>query len=230
MSVPSLPLVLDDSVNQTSKTREAVELLKRFGLWEDVERVQKSYQVRTGRAKVRGKRHRRGRGPLFVVGEGSETLCRALRNIPGVESVNVKRLNISLLAPGGHLGRLTVFTEGALKALNDEFGSFNGSARYRKGYTLRREVVSNPDITSIINSDGVQSVLRDKKVVRALHTRQKKNPLKNKALMEQLNPFQKTLRAKRVKKITKDKKVCDASRTKALKFLAKIEEKIEEKQ
>jgi len=39
MNVPSLPLVLGNEVNTVSKTKEAVELLKRFGLWEDVERV-----------------------------------------------------------------------------------------------------------------------------------------------------------------------------------------------
>lgn len=41
------------------------------------------------------------KGPLFVVNDESESLMRALRNIPGVDVVNVKRLNIRLLAPGG---------------------------------------------------------------------------------------------------------------------------------
>lgn len=64
-------------------------------------------------------------------------------------------MNIRLLAPGGHFGRLTVFTENAFKVLSKEFGSANGSAENKKGYTLRREVLSNPDISSIINSDAV---------------------------------------------------------------------------
>jgi len=108
---------------------------------------------------------------LFVVSDDSNALVRALRNVPGVDTVNVNRLNIRLLAPGGHMGRLTVYTEAAMKALANEFGSFNGSALNKKGYTLRREVLSNPDVSSIINSDAVQSVLRDKKSNKVLHPR-----------------------------------------------------------
>lgn len=171
MKVPSLPLVLDNSVNTVSKTREAVELLQRFGLWEDVERVRASYKVRTGRSKVRGGRHTQRKGPLVVVGDDSASLVRALRNVPGVDTVNVRRLNIRLLAPGGHMGRLTVYTESAMRALAEEFGSHNGSAPNKRGYTLRREVLSNPDVSSIINSDAVQSVLRDKRTPRVLHPR-----------------------------------------------------------
>lgn len=112
-----------------------------------------------------------------------------MRNIPGVDTVHVSRLNIRLLAPGGQLGRLTVFTQGALQKLGAEFGNVNGGS-IRKNFRLKREVITNPDINAIINSDEIQSVLRDKKKNVVLHPRQKKNPLKNKDLMDKLNPFQ----------------------------------------
>lgn len=63
-------------------------------------------------------------------------------------------MNIRLLAPGGQLGRFTVFTQGALSKLGAEFGNFNGCT-VRKGYRLKREMIRNPDIAAIINSDEI---------------------------------------------------------------------------
>ena len=154
-------------------------MLNLIGANEDVQRVVKGMSIRSGKGKVRAGRYRKKKGPLFVVTDESESLVRALRNIPGVDVVNVKRLNIRLLAPGGQLGRFTVYTSSAMKELANQFGSFNGEAPAKKGYTLKREVLRNPDISSIINSDEIQSVLRNKKANHNLHLRMKRNPLRN---------------------------------------------------
>jgi large subunit ribosomal protein L4e len=89
---------------------------------------------------------------LVVVNDEGESLTRALRNIPGVDIVHVQRLNIRYLAPGGQLGRFTIYTQSALNEIGKLFGSKLGCAE-KKDYRLQREVVSNPDINSIINSD-----------------------------------------------------------------------------
>jgi len=101
MNVPQVPLVLSDEVNKISKTKNAIEMLKRFGIYDDVERVMRAHKMRAGRGKVRGRRYVKRKGPLFVVNDDSETLTRALKNIPGVEVLHVERLNIRALAPGG---------------------------------------------------------------------------------------------------------------------------------
>lgn len=55
--------------------------------------------------------------------------------------------------------------------------------------------ITNPDVTRIINSDEIQSVVRPAgpKVQKRPWT-QKKNPLVNKAILFRLNPYAKTLR------------------------------------
>jgi len=53
--------------------------------------------------------------------------------------------------------------------------------------------LTNPDIAKIINSDAVQSVVRNRKENRPLHSKQKKNPLKNTVAMERLNPHSNVL-------------------------------------
>lgn len=44
------------------------------------------------------------RGPL-VVYNADQGIKRAFGNLPGVELLNVDRLNLLKLAPGGHMGR-----------------------------------------------------------------------------------------------------------------------------
>lgn len=55
--------------------------------------------------------------------------------------------------------------------------------------------IANPDVTRLINSDEIQSVVRPagQKIQKRPWT-QKKNPLINKAVLFRLNPYAKTLR------------------------------------
>jgi large subunit ribosomal protein L4e len=206
-NLPQLPLVLDNQVNLISKTKDAMNMLKSFGLYDDIQRVVKAKALRPGRGKMRNRRFKKRRGPLVVVDNEAQALERALRNIEGVDVLNVNRLNIRNLAPGGQLGRLLVFTEGALAELKQQFGSLRGSGTVRKNYLLRREVISNPDISQIINSNEVQKSLRAKRTSKVIHTRQRKNPFRNKKHMDYLNPFSKQLREQRTKGATKTKKI-----------------------
>merc|ERR1712060_413137 len=115
-------------------------------------------------------------------------IVRAFRNIPGVETACVSRLNLLKLAPGGVFGRFLIFTEGAFKKLNEIYGSLKGGAPLKKGYHLPRAQMENADIARIINSTEVQSVLRPmKEAPKKLVA--KKNPLKNKMVMAKLNPY-----------------------------------------
>jgi len=223
MSAPQLPLILDDTVGQVTKTRDAIAMLRAIGAWEDVRRVMANKQLRAGKGKMRDRRHKWRRGPLFVVDEGCESLRRALRNINGADICNVNRLNIRQLAPGGHLGRFCIWTQSAFNALERHFGSGKGVASTKKGYRLQNDVVTSADLSGLINSDAIQSVVRDQKpqVKRSKGTRA--NPLRNRRAMEKLNPYSKVLREMRKKeagvkrKITKADRKTKATRSRASK-------------
>jgi large subunit ribosomal protein L2 len=45
-------------------------------------------------------------------------MISAFRNIPGVDTVRASDLNVEHLAPGTHPGRLTLWTESAVKAID----------------------------------------------------------------------------------------------------------------
>jgi len=129
------------------------------------------------------------KGPLIIYGDKTEDFKSNARNLPGVDTCHYSRLNILQLAPGGHLGRFVIFTEDAFKALNGLFGSNKAECTDKKGYHINRTVMNCADISRIINSDQVQSKLREQRTSIRVHDKTKKNPLKNKKMMQKLNPW-----------------------------------------
>lgn len=229
LKVPQFPLVLDNEVGQISKTKDAVALLKRFGAYEDVIRCVNAKKTRAGKGKLRNRQYKLRRGPLFVVNDESVALGRALRNIPGVNIIHVKRLNIRHLAPGSQVGRFAIYTEAAFRELENQFGSFKAPGQARKQFVLKKEVIANSDIAGIINSDEIQRVLRTKRNTTVLHYKQKKNPLKNKGEMKKLNPFAPILREKKAKELAQKTKKIRKTRKEFTKKSASVIRAVEEK-
>jgi len=184
--------------------------LKALGAWDDVKRVVAAKKMRAGKGKLRGKRFKARRGLLLVAHNGCESLRRAVRNVPGVDMCNVNRLNLRQLAPGGHLGRFCLWTQSAFTSLEAHFGSGKGVAGLKKGYKLQQEVVSSADLSNLINSDAVQSVLKDKQPSLRKVNGQKKNPLRNAKQMAKLNPYSTVLKGLRQKVAGQKKKITKA--------------------
>lgn len=195
-TVPEVPLVVSSKTFEggaLAKTSAAVSLLKALGAGPDVVKVQKSRKLRAGKGKMRGRRFRQRRGPLVVYNpdvDGKE-LARAFRNIPGVETSSVFALNLLQLAPGGHLGRFVIWTSSAFAALDEVYGSTTSPSTLKKDFLLPSNLVSNADITRLINSDEVQKVLREPKGYANTKRSavQKKNPLRNRQVLLRLNPY-----------------------------------------
>ena len=192
-NVPELPLVVENLNAETTKT--LLGTLNRLGAGEDLRRSRNSKKVRTGQGKMRNSRYVLRKGPLVVYGDENNLVKRTARNLPGVETVSVHRLSLLQLAPGGHLGRFIIWTRDAFKALNKIFGNYRAKGIEKGGYVLNRNVMTCADLARIINSDQVQSKLRQVRTHRVLHDKQKRNPLKNRGLMNRLNPHDKVRRA-----------------------------------
>ncbi|KAF7113526.1 hypothetical protein RHSIM_RhsimUnG0118900 [Rhododendron simsii] len=191
--VPEIPLVVGDSAEGIEKTQTAIKALKQVGAYADAEKAKDSQAIRPGKGKMRNRRYISRKGPLIVYGTEGSKLVKAFRNIPGVEVVNVERLNLLKLAPGGHLGRFVIWTKSAFEKLDSIYGSVDKVSEKKRGYLLPRAKMVNADLPRIINSDEVQSVVRPikKEVKRAP---MKKNPLKNLNAMLKLNPYAKAAR------------------------------------
>lgn len=177
-TVPELPLVVN-SLNGSS-TSGLLSNLKNLGAMDDLTRVRQSKRTRAGIGKMKNTRFTLRKGPLIIYGDESPMVKRAARNLPGVEVCNVNRINLLQLAPGGHLGRFTIFTKDAFEALDKIFGSYTTASEVKSGWSLGRNMMACADLARIINSDQVQSKLRQVRTNLRAHEKTKKNPLKNK--------------------------------------------------
>uniref|UniRef100_A0A6G1SNJ4 60S ribosomal protein L4 n=1 Tax=Aceria tosichella TaxID=561515 RepID=A0A6G1SNJ4_9ACAR len=200
-SVPELPLVVSDKVQEISKTKQAVSFLKSINAWADVEKVYKSRRMRAGKGKMRNRRRIQRRGPLVIYGN-DQGVTRAFRNIPGVDCVPVEKMNLLKLAPGGHVGRFIIWTESAFQALDKLYGTWKQAAKDKKGYNLPMPKMGNTDLTRLIKSEEIRKVLRpaQKKVVRRVR---RLNPLRNQKAMLRLNPYAAVLKRNAILTIQK---------------------------
>jgi large subunit ribosomal protein L4e len=112
-----LPVVVDDEIQSLTKTKDVVDMLAAMGFEADLVRA-KEKKVRAGRGKMRGRYYQKKVGLLLVIAEDNG-IGQAARNVPGMDVATIDELNAEMLAPGTHAGRLTLWTEGAMKLLTE---------------------------------------------------------------------------------------------------------------
>lgn len=175
--VPEVPLVLDSSIESSTKTSAAKDVLAAVGALDDVDKAGNSKKIRAGKGKMRNRRYTMRRGPLVIYAE-NDGIERAFRNLPGVELCCVSRLNLLQLAPGGHMGRFCVWSQAALEALDKIYGE--------DGKRIPTAAMTNADLARLINSDEIQSVLNPAKPQSGIYE-PKANPLRSIAALEKLD-------------------------------------------
>lgn len=109
------PFIIDSAFEKLNKTSEAKNTLNTLGFSDELERslIKK---VKSGIGKLRGRKYRRKKSVLIIVGEDCP-LLKTAKNISGVDVVKVNALNAELLAPGAMPGRLTLWTVNAIDTL-----------------------------------------------------------------------------------------------------------------
>ncbi|HOE52798.1 MAG TPA: 50S ribosomal protein L4 [Methanomassiliicoccales archaeon] len=115
----TLPVVIEDRLEGIESTTDVLAALRNVGVSDDIARAKDGIRIRAGRGKMRGRPYRMPRSLLLVVSVHDAAVVKGARNLPGVEVAYADRLNPGLLAPGGMPGRLTVFTESALKKIGE---------------------------------------------------------------------------------------------------------------
>merc|ERR1712001_44086 len=186
-NIPEVPFVVSDKVQSFQKTKEAVVFLNKIKAWTDIEQVYKSKRFRAGKGKMRDRKRIQKKGPL-VIYDQDQGLTKAFRNIPGVDTIQVDNLNLLKLAPGGHVGRFCIWTEGAFKKLDALYGTWRKASTSKASWNLPQPKMANTDLSALLKSEAIRKVLRapNRKVKRSVV---KTNPLKNIRTMLQLNPY-----------------------------------------
>jgi len=110
---PEFPLIVESKIS-TLKTKELRKSLKDI-LGESLFEIAiKKKEIRKGKGKIRGRKYKENLGLLLVVGNDEKI------KTSGIDVTCVKNLGINDLA-NGSLGRLTVYTEKAIKDLGEKY-------------------------------------------------------------------------------------------------------------
>lgn len=112
----ALPVVVDNKFEALAKTADILAAFEKLGVLPDIERANEGRHVRAGIGKLRGRRYKTPTSLILVAGDVTK-LRKGAGNLLGVDVCTPRDLSAELLAPGGVAGRLAVFTESALKAL-----------------------------------------------------------------------------------------------------------------
>ncbi len=110
----SNPIIIENKIENLKKTKDVLKALENNGI-----KIEVKKRLKKGVARLRGRGKRYKKGPLLIVSKDCE-LCKSGKNIPGVEVARVNELNVMLLAPGSVPGRITVWSEDAIKRLKEE--------------------------------------------------------------------------------------------------------------
>jgi large subunit ribosomal protein L4e len=112
----TLPLIMEDKFEEVQKTKEALDIFQKIGIYDDIMRALNGKHIRAGKGKGRGRVFRRPKSVLIIATEQNE-IRKGVHNLIGIDVVTPDNLSIEDLAPGGDPGRLTIITESALKMM-----------------------------------------------------------------------------------------------------------------
>jgi large subunit ribosomal protein L4e len=141
--ISTFPLIVSDAIESISKTKDLLNVLRALGLGQELDRVDHSRKARSGTARRRGRSGRSAVSAIIVVGSGNggddgsggdysveagtpkkkssnnQNIVNLSRSIDGVDVKRLKNLSVLDLAPGSKAIRLTIFSESAIKELNN---------------------------------------------------------------------------------------------------------------
>ncbi|MBP1357448.1 MAG: 50S ribosomal protein L4 [Sulfolobus sp.] len=120
-SAESLPIIVSDDLTKLIKSKEILGVLSALKVSDDIERVKEKKKIRAGKGKMRGRKYKRAKGLLIVIHEKNPVFIKAASNLPGVDVVTAQDLSVIHLAPGGHPGRLTIYTKSSIDVLRKRF-------------------------------------------------------------------------------------------------------------
>ncbi len=112
------PFILEEKAEDIKQTRDVEKMLESLGFAKELERSS-NIRIRAGQGKSRGRKYQKPTGPLIVASKVCP-LLKSAANIPGVDAVEVRKVNALLLAPGGVPGRITLYTKGSIELLQKE--------------------------------------------------------------------------------------------------------------
>lgn len=123
-NISSFPIIISDDIESISKTKDLLNLFRALGLQQELDRVDFSRKARSGTARRRGRKGRSAVSAIIVVGSSGDedekkNIHKLSGSVGGIDIKQVKDLSVLDLAPGSKPMRLAIFSESAIKELNN---------------------------------------------------------------------------------------------------------------
>ncbi|XP_032688821.1 60S ribosomal protein L4-like [Odontomachus brunneus] len=119
----------------------------------------KSQRFHAGKGKMHNGRCIQRRGPLIVYGK-DEGIRKAFCNIPGVDLMNINKINLLKMAPSGHVGHFVIWAKSVFEQLDVIYGTWRKESQFKKGYNLPFPKMANTDLFRLLKSEEIRKVLR----------------------------------------------------------------------
>ena len=97
-----------------NKSKDVKHFMEKINLGKELQRLE-NVSIRSGKGKKRGRKYQTKKGPLLVVADKC-SVQHAAKNLPGIEIITVRNLNVDSLTRGTAL-RPSIWTENAVKKL-----------------------------------------------------------------------------------------------------------------
>jgi large subunit ribosomal protein L4e len=141
-NISTFPIIVSDGIEDLSKTKHLLDLLHTLGLNDELKRLDFSRKPRSGTARRRGRKARSAVSAIIVISNAerhsskndgktdvksttpnknsrNKNIAKLSGSIRGVDIKQVKDLNVLDFAPGSKPIRLTIFSESAIKELDN---------------------------------------------------------------------------------------------------------------
>ena len=141
-NISTFPIIVSDGIEDLSKTKDLLDLLHALGLNDELKRLDFSRKPRSGTARRRGRKARSAVSAIIVISSAerhsskndgkvdvkgttpnknsrNKNITKLSGSIRGVDIKEVKDLNVLDFAPGSKPIRLTIFSESAIKELDN---------------------------------------------------------------------------------------------------------------
>jgi large subunit ribosomal protein L4e len=112
------PFVLDNDVEEITKTKDFKTFLEKVGFDNELKRVSE-VKIRAGKGTMRSRRYKTKRGPLVVVSDLEKPLLKAAKNIKGFDVMTPELLMVSDFGMNVNPGRAVIFTKSAIEQLKE---------------------------------------------------------------------------------------------------------------
>lgn len=113
-----LPIIVSNDIESIAKTKDLKKALVDLGLGDDIVRAGATRKAQSGTARRRRRQARSGTSALIIVGNDSKLVALS-QSISGVDVKRANEVSVIDLAPGSKPIRLTIFSQNAIKQLEN---------------------------------------------------------------------------------------------------------------